>query len=241
MGCDIHFYVEVKDKDGVWKMTPPLEQIDEYDGEPIYGIPFEKRIYKGRNYDLFAILADVRNGYGFAGVNTGGGFNPISMPRGVPRDASSDFLRIAEQYGCDGHSHSWLDLQDLLTYDWTQTTKKIGVLDLKEYEDWTRCIYWGRDAGESPKSYCSMVSGGNVKHISNEHMDKYADLLRKVSSTEERIAFLKDHSNLFTQVEWEIPYYSAAGEFWSSIMPQLLSLSIKEGVHNVRLVFFFDN
>jgi len=29
-----------------------------------------------RNYDLFAILANVRNGHGFAGIKTGGGIRP---------------------------------------------------------------------------------------------------------------------------------------------------------------------
>ena len=44
--------------------------------------------YGDRNYNLFAILANVRNGTAFAGCKTGEGFNPISNPKGVPSDAS---------------------------------------------------------------------------------------------------------------------------------------------------------
>lgn len=50
-----------------------------------------------RNYDWFSILADVRNGIGFAGVKTGGRFSVISSPRGLPEDISNDALK----YFCD--------------------------------------------------------------------------------------------------------------------------------------------
>lgn len=39
-----------------------------------------------RHYQLFSVLADVRNGYGFAGVPTGEWVKPISSPRGIPQD-----------------------------------------------------------------------------------------------------------------------------------------------------------
>jgi hypothetical protein len=49
MGTDIHCAVEKKQPDGTWKVVDA--PFDDY-----------------RNYDSFAILADVRNGHGFAGV-----------------------------------------------------------------------------------------------------------------------------------------------------------------------------
>lgn len=36
-----------------------------------------------RDYFLFGVLANVRNGHGFAGVDTGDPVDPISEPRGV--------------------------------------------------------------------------------------------------------------------------------------------------------------
>lgn len=58
--------------------------------------------YHGRNYDVFAILADVRNGRGFAGIETGDGFVPIlgfgeAALRGLPDDLSPE-LRYAARH-----------------------------------------------------------------------------------------------------------------------------------------------
>lgn len=68
MGTDIHLMLQVK-QGGNW-----------LDIEPCAGWS------RPRNYDLFAILANIRNGSGFAGVPTGEGFVPISEPRGIPQD-----------------------------------------------------------------------------------------------------------------------------------------------------------
>lgn len=62
-----------------------------YPGDPPFktGKPFDNR-----NYDLFAALADVRNGVGFAGVKTGKAIEPIAMPRGIPDDADPDTVSM---------------------------------------------------------------------------------------------------------------------------------------------------
>ena len=121
MGCDIHFFVEVKQADGSWK------SVDEWEVEDGYTyVPYEKAFYNGRNYDLFAILADVRNGRGFAGCKTGDGFNIIDEPRGLPNDVSSEVKSQAESWDGDGHSHSWFTLAELESFDWDQTTKHEG-------------------------------------------------------------------------------------------------------------------
>ena len=39
-----------------------------------------------RSYNTFAMLADVRNGRGFAGIKTSDGFPYIHKPRGLPAD-----------------------------------------------------------------------------------------------------------------------------------------------------------
>ena len=73
MGTDIHLVVQVR-RDGAWHFVD---------------IPKEERygnILDHRWYDLFSILGNVRNGYGFAGVTTGSGFVPISDQRGLPKD-----------------------------------------------------------------------------------------------------------------------------------------------------------
>lgn len=63
MGCDIHMYVEHKDKDGSswWS--------------------FGGRINPGRIYGMFAKLAGVRNSFGIT---------PLFQPRGIPDDMGSE-------------------------------------------------------------------------------------------------------------------------------------------------------
>ena len=96
MGCDIHLYVERRQADGSWELVSD----DEGD------------FYDGRNYDMFAIFAGVRNR---------GGWNPISKIRGIPPDASPGYLEIiADALDLDVHSHSYLTYEDLTGYDWTQ-------------------------------------------------------------------------------------------------------------------------
>ena len=120
MGCDIHCYAERKNKDGKWKIIGNVEK--EEDG----WISIDYEPYHDRNYNLFAILANVRNETAFAGCKTGEGFNPISNPKGVPSDASEEYASLIKQWDSDGHSHSYLTLRELLDYDWTQTTQLQG-------------------------------------------------------------------------------------------------------------------
>lgn len=56
---------------------------------------------QNRHYQLFAVLADVRNGTGFAGVKTGDAVEPISEPRGYPLD----FVRAIAEYDDSGDKH----------------------------------------------------------------------------------------------------------------------------------------
>jgi hypothetical protein len=119
MGCDIHCYAEKRNKDGKWEIVGNKEKEEEADGL----VDIEYKPYDNRNYNLFAILANVRNGTAFAGCKTGEGFNPISNPKGVHSDASEEYASIVEQWDINGHSHSYFTLRELLDYDWTQTTQ----------------------------------------------------------------------------------------------------------------------
>ncbi len=78
MGCDIHLHAEVK-INGKWEH---------------YNHP-----HISRNYGLFSKLAGVR-GCGDA--------DAIAEPRGLPGDISVSTRFDADQWGSDGHSHSWL-------------------------------------------------------------------------------------------------------------------------------------
>lgn len=107
MGCDIHTHVEIKKKN---KWT----HIDE--------VPEE---FERRNYSTFSILAGVRSSFNV---------KPISEPKGIPEDISKETKESIERWNADGHSHSYLTLKELDTFDLTDY-KKIKVKVLKAFYD----------------------------------------------------------------------------------------------------------
>jgi hypothetical protein len=235
MGCDIHFYTEKRNAEtGKWEFVGEVTREGEGDEKWVSGTS----LYDGRSYNLFAILANVRNGRGFAGCKTGEGFAPISLPRGIPEDASAEYREIVDCWDCDGHSHSYHTLRQLLDYDWVQSTQLQGWLDVATWLDWSR---WAREQGFGPESYSGFVSGQSVQHLTTEQMDKLVDGKIYLRGNE-RADFVKQHEGFYGQAFWQVPYYRAAGGFMSETIPQLLAIAGGvEGIDNVRIVFFFDN
>lgn len=111
MGCDIHLAVEVRDGSG-WQRAEPFEPnpYARFVDEPA---EVRQRWYHDRNYRLFAMLADVRNGRGTAGVDTGDRLIPIDEPRGLPDDVSKEVYEDSAKWGVDGHSHSHFTLAEV--------------------------------------------------------------------------------------------------------------------------------
>src|SRR5678815_3673304 len=145
MGCDIHLRVQ-KRVGSDWVFVE--DQIpDKYSDK---GHTRPDVWYSGRNYDLFGILAGVRNGRGFAGCDTGDGFIPIAEPRGLPEEFSSEYVDRVDQEDGDydyqfwfgDHSHSWLTLAELLNYDWYQSTRSRGWVNGPQFEEWDRLKEW---------------------------------------------------------------------------------------------------
>ena len=71
MGTDIHSIAQVN-RDGRWQTVA-------------IGIDGDQR-----SYNTFAMLANVRNGYGFAGCRTSTGFPVIHEQRGLPEDLKTN-------------------------------------------------------------------------------------------------------------------------------------------------------
>jgi len=85
MGCDIHPHLEVK-LNGEWKYFSPLDM--------------------WRSYSTFAKMANVRNWEE--------GPIPISPPKGLPNDVAFMTKFFSDYDGVDGHSHSWLGLDEII-------------------------------------------------------------------------------------------------------------------------------
>jgi hypothetical protein len=84
MGTDIHSIAQVHkpatrfNQLDVSEQPPTLPDVWQTTAIGIDGDP--------RSYNTFAMLADVRNGHGFAGVKTSDGFPVIHAPRSLPDD-----------------------------------------------------------------------------------------------------------------------------------------------------------
>ena len=97
MGCDIHTVLErrVGDKwitvDTLLGMYAPSLRSEVFQWAQPY--------IEQRNYELFADMAGVR------------GDGP--EPRGLPDDLSETAAYLAKQWEGDGHSHSWLPIQEV--------------------------------------------------------------------------------------------------------------------------------
>jgi len=238
MGCDIHFYVE-KRVNGSWEPADKWEKEDDGEGGTYDSVNYNNRFYSDRNYNLFSILADVRNGVGFAGCRTGAGFNPISMPKGLPEDVSDIIRGCSDRWGCDGHSHSWLTVAEVMSYDWTQVTLLTGWVDVITYWKWNQ---WDRTRGEGPKEYCGGVSGPGVAHLGEQAMlaiCKQADeICHKQNYAAAESWLATNHKMAYAEAKWETPYFKQARAFLSQTLPRMWRLGKPE---DVRAVFWFDN
>lgn len=122
MGCDIHVYRE-KFIDGKWVTADEWEDYDYGDDDKGRTIPYEKRAYRGRHYDLFGLISKgVRRDFDFA-----------IPPRGVAFDACPEYAAEVGRYGGDGHSHSYLYLHELRALrKWLDAGPKMPIPGMME-------------------------------------------------------------------------------------------------------------
>lgn len=175
MGADIHVCVEqMVDGVGWERAESPVPNrwygFSDSDEEPEF---VYDDWFSSRNYSLFAMLADVRNGYGFAGVDIGDQVEPISKPRGIPDDASASTKKEVDWWGCDGHSHTWFSAGDLVAVPWeTNTITHRGVV-IGRGEDttgvYTRVEWetsWAEAVGSDWLAFVVRLAGLNPQDLS---------------------------------------------------------------------------
>ena len=142
MGCDIHTYVEVKGNDNTW-VDGNYYKRNRYFGEDENEKEFEViNIYKDRNYYLFSLLANVRN-------NAENEY--ISEPRGIPEDCCKAIKEESDSWDCDGHSHSYLTLKEIM--DFAENHKIIKYKGYVSPEGAKKI-----ENGEMPEEWCGWTS-----------------------------------------------------------------------------------
>lgn len=99
MGCDIHSFVEGK-KNGIWDQVS-WKSTEEYNEGP----------FDDRCYGIFSFLTggEIRN---YSGIES-----PFT-PKGVPLDVSEGIQNEIEEWDSDGHTHSWLSIEELTNFNY---------------------------------------------------------------------------------------------------------------------------
>lgn len=174
MGTDIHggFIKVVKDEKGNVVSKQPIKTNWNFD----------------RNYTLFAILAGVRNGYGFAGCYRHEPLQPIAEGRGLPEfisvveDCTGDLYNKwyglwddEEEFGCwlGDHSYTHMTVNEILEWKgWSNHLAQGGVVSVEHYEETIA-------KGKEPESWCGGVSGTEVFVVEQEDYWMYKTLTKK--------------------------------------------------------------
>ena len=216
MGTDITMIAEVRGN-GKWEMvTEKVFKNPWYDPKSEYfknqskftNVPFDIR-----NYNVFAMLANIRNE---------NDINPISELKGFPEDLSKESKEhFFSSYG------SYLTLKELLDYDWKQKCSSSGYVSQEEY---ARTLY----KGKHPTSWCGDVMGGLTVKISEEEMRKIIEG-KYPNDFNPRKAY-------YTKCTFPAETYAEkAGFFYKQTIPTLKKLIPENGTEeDVRIVFEFD-
>ena len=155
MGTDVHAVWQAK-KGGKW-------------------VDIESTWEQDRHYFLFAWLADVRNGFGFAGIPTHAPIKPIAPQRGLPDDFEVDgdvhycpleaidpsrrqymdkkdlekpYVRMGD------HSFSWLSADEILATPLPDKVWQTGIVPIEWFAAW--------DGKEGPDSWSGGISGKDI-------------------------------------------------------------------------------
>lgn len=238
MGTDIHIQVQVNDGSG-WRYTrnSPFPRY----GEPGFNWADDPT---GRNYDLFALLAGVRNGVGFAGVYRHEPVTPYFEGRGLPAGATDCAgLEIRWCNGCgpddcsgcrewssglDGgdtyigeHSFTHASLAELRAVDWSTEFNSGGVASVEQFN--------ARDGAGMPSSWCGDISGPGI--VIHEDPEAFARLV------ESGLATGRD----YVRLRWSHrPLEKCAFRRWLD-GAAMQALADEYGAENVRLLIGFDS
>lgn len=213
MGCDIHIYLEKKENDRWVAIKGENPYYKDWKDEPEFSLDW---FYNGRDYSLFALLADVRNDYNV---------EPLSEPKGVPEDVSDEIRKEYEFWEGDGHSHSWYTFDELVNFDYVN--KKV------HHEAYvSEAVYKQFKETGDPYPCCKGVGGGNVEKVLNCEMDRI--IKNKYSWEKDR--------EFYTAIRWETSYADTMEYFLNRVKDYIKKENVQnDELKNYRLVFWFDN
>ena len=208
MGCDIHLYGERK-IEGVWTALDNFkEDEDGYSGIDDY----KNGAYYGRNYILFGVIAGVRKD----NIQQFG-------TKGLPGDVSMEVKKLSDQWDCDGHSHSFLSLKELLSLQDRKTTVE-GMKDKNEIIELKNELKKEKPDYDKLYPYCAWGSSGNYESFSVQIPLSY--LIADFGERIQKYFINKINNNLLSSTETDSNQFRLAN---------------KLNPEDFRIVFWFDN
>ncbi|MFA5307303.1 MAG: hypothetical protein WC365_07690 [Candidatus Babeliales bacterium] len=163
MGDDIKGYLEIND--GLWQT---VEEIPD-----------------DRHYDLFGLLAGVRN-Y----VNA----NSISEPKGVPDTMGKKTEMSIEKYDMVGYGYSYLTITEIDDYDWNQTFHdgRVSTIDKSTGKALSKASYTNPDYVDKNKyelKYLDVVAKDLIPESWQKLFQKMRKLAEQYGKDNVRIVF----------------------------------------------------
>lgn len=205
MGCDIHLICQIKNG-------------DEWETVKTGGNCLEDRCYA-----RFGLLADVRNGYGFAGCDTGDAVTPISKPRGLPKDLQEfygDWVAIDDHWLGD-HSHSYLFYSELLAIDLNRMQEVRGYVTAEQYRK--QHFYAPYEQRTYPENgWCGGISGSGLIILDSE------------DEVEEELLYRDD---VYIKTRWP----ESIESYMSNFLEELSHVFEGKDPEQCRIVFGFDS
>lgn len=212
MGCDIHVLTEAYNERIGWYNTDDW-RINPYFGQDKYEEKYEiNPVYTDRNYELFTVLADVRNYHH--------NIKCICQPKGLPDDMSEETKDYTDKWESNGHSHSWFTIKELYEYwlEMPKTVKRTGILVgdvLKKFDE----------DGEKPSEWCQGY-WGNEKSEQRTWEVEYNPLDE----------FIKKAIKRFCEIFW---VFGVKKEEYKT--DEKIKKAIEQYGEKFRVLFFFDN
>lgn len=242
MGCDAHPFVEIKgvrsdkwrykeSKRGWWRKRElhgwSYEELEKH--RPSY-INF----FGTRNYWLFGLIADVRNGMGFT---------PLFPSRGIPDDADTKTKKMIED-DSDLHSVTYFTLQELMDIPWDAPCVEMPIpVFSDEYVEWKETGKLPDRADHADHATFRMVRSKIAREMHREVSEEEMLLLLMSTPPKKLVKTVKDHYGSSVKcgpwVRMTVPRSHA--QMFPELKEVITDLQALGHPDRVRIILGFDN
>lgn len=215
-------------KNGYWERRPDSEYKWYHGtaGELTFK-SWDRGFFNDRNYELFSLLADVRQA---------SYVEPICDPRGMPEDLSEEVAEIVSDWGSNGHSHTYFTIDELMTFDWFQTVDVFFYIQDDLPEDNSNVPWWDDYNWGGPKHHRVSVAMSELSYPDYQKPPNWITRHASLASDPELI------EKGYTEIPGKMSYLDVLhSPNWERLLLKLPNILTEDDVEDVRIVMFFDN